>query len=78
MSGKHKLCWDFRGIEADQIAQHYKVHLDQYADQNKISSFTSDVEQISGMYAIAYCLVDDDVLEKVRGELRPHRVEEAG
>lgn len=76
MTDKIKLIWDFRGPDAKQIAEHYKIHLDQYAQTNNLSDYQTGIEPISSMYTIAYFEVLLQDKENVVNALKPHRSEE--
>ncbi|MEQ9425595.1 MAG: hypothetical protein RJQ09_14315 [Cyclobacteriaceae bacterium] len=69
-----KLIWDFRGPDARGIAEHYKIHLDEYALKNHIEA-ESCIEEITGMYCTAWMTVSSADSDKVKSALRPHREE---
>ena len=77
MSKQIKLIWDFRGPDAQGIAEHYKIHLDQYLERNQLSSdlVKTGIEEITGMYYLAYMAIDEESAEEVIKALRPHRRE---
>ena len=70
---KVKLIWDFRGMEAKEIAQHHVKHLEEYsAAQNKPHQGLG-IEEISEYYALAFMIVNEDEMLSFRDALRPHR-----
>lgn len=72
---KRKLIWDFRGPDAKGIAEHYKIHLDEFAQRNNLDSAETGVEEVTGMYCTAYFFVDESAESMVWNALRPHRAE---
>ncbi len=75
MSEKIRLIWDFRGPDAKQIAEHYRVHLDQFAATHELKDFHSGIEPVTDMYYTAYFEVLAKDKESVEKALRPHRLE---
>ena len=70
-----KLIWDFRGPEAQEIAKHHVIHLDEFATREKIETIASGIENMSNMYCIAYMVVKEADMIAVRDALKPHRGE---
>ncbi len=70
---KIKLIWDFRGGDAKGTAEHHRIHLEEYAEREKLELTESGVEEISGMHYIAYLLVVESEMIQVRDALVPHR-----
>ena len=70
-----KLIWDFRGPEAQEIAKHHVIHLDEFAAREKIETIASGIENMSNMYCIAYMVVKEADMIAVRDALKPHRGE---
>ena len=69
------MIWDFRGPDAEQIAEHYRIHLDQYAVTNELTGYEIGIESVSSMYCTAFFEVLETDEEKVAATLRPHRLE---
>lgn len=75
MHAKIKLIWDFRGPDAHAIAQHHKIHLDEYVTIEKTPNTISGVEQLSELHSIAFLTVEKENMIAVRDALKPHRGE---
>lgn len=75
MSRKIKLIWDFRGPEAEQIAEHHAVHLREFSEKEKLAYFTAGVDRISPMHSLAYIVVGEELMITFRDALIPHRAE---
>ena len=73
MSRKIKLIWDFRGEVAAKTAEHHEIHLKEYIAIEKLPINITGFEIINEMYAIAFMIVTDDNMIKVRDALKPHR-----
>lgn len=71
---KLKLLWDFRGPDAQGIAEHHEIHLNEYAEAKGISS-TIGTEKKADMYWTAWIIVIENDMPQVRDALRPHRGE---
>ena len=70
---KLKLIWDFRGPDALKIAKHHEIHLKQYLTSENLSLNITGSESINAMHAIAFLVVSDAEMKKVRDVLKPHR-----
>lgn len=68
-----KLIWDFRGPDANQIAQHHEVHLKAYITAMQLELNITGTETLSPSHAIAYMVVFEDKMRPVRDALKPHR-----
>jgi hypothetical protein len=68
-----KLIWDFYGPEAEKIAQHHVVHLNEFAILEKLEMPISGTESISEMHSIAFLVVNQEKMITVRDALKPHR-----
>ena len=77
MNRKIKLIWDFRGLEAIEIAKHHCVHLEEFAVKEKFHFYEIDTNKISEIYSIAFITVDEKDLIIIRDNLKPHRGEVA-
>ena len=75
MSRKIKLIWDFRGQDAARIAEHHEIHLKEYIAIEKFPINITGFEVMNEMYAIAFMVVTDENMIKVRDALKPHRGE---
>jgi hypothetical protein len=72
---KIKLIWDFRGPDANKIAEHHEIHLKEYIIIEKLPYNITGFEIKNELYAIAYMVVTDDYMTIVRDALKPHRGE---
>ena len=75
MSRKIKLIWDFRGEASSKTAEHHEIHLKEYINSENIILNITGFEIISDMYAIAFMVVEEIDMIKVRDVLKPHRGE---
>lgn len=73
---KIKLIWDFRGPEASSVARHHQVHLKEYIAAEKMPSLSITGHQdLSSMHSLAFMVVDESQMSRIRDALRPHRGE---
>lgn len=77
MNRKIKLIWDFRGPTAEKTAEHHVVHLKEYVVSEKLQTDKIAMQHISQFAAIAFMVVNEKDMLKVRDVLRPHRAEVA-
>ena len=70
---KIKLIWDFRGPNAFKTAEHHHKHLIDYLKTEQIDYDLSDFEMVTDGHAIAYVVIAEIHVRKVRDSLRPHR-----
>ena len=68
-----KLIWDFKGPDADRTATHHAIHLQEYSETNDLHQKISGSEKLSEMHSIAYLVVSETEMPKVRDALKPHR-----
>lgn len=73
MTDRIKLIWDFRGPSAGKIADHHAIHLQEYAEKEKLQNFLIDTEHISPNYSTAYFIVENHLMQSLRESLKPHR-----
>ncbi|MFL1896928.1 hypothetical protein ACJRPK_14590 [Aquimarina sp. 2-A2] len=73
MEKKIKLIWDFRGPSAELTAKHHEIHLKEYATIEKLTYFLTGQIDISDMHSIAFMVVNNQDMKKVRDALKPHR-----
>ncbi|SEL83953.1 hypothetical protein SAMN04487910_3428 [Aquimarina amphilecti] len=73
MERKLKLIWDFRGPVASKTAQHHVIHLNEYIVSEELSIKTTGYQDINELHCIAYMIVTDSEMKKVRDALKPHR-----
>lgn len=70
-----KLIWDFKGPDAERIAQHHAVHLKEFAVQHGYDKYPMGSTTIRLEHAIAFIAVPEEKMIAVRDLLRPHRGE---
>lgn len=70
-----KLIWDFHGQASKKIAEHHAIHLQEFVDKEKLENMTSGAEAVSEFHHIAYLIVEQSQMIKMRDALRPQRAE---
>ena len=70
---KIKMIWDFRGPDAERIAEHHVIHLRQYITMHHLSMNIAGVETISKDHHLAFLVVKESEMKQVRDALKPHR-----
>lgn len=70
---KLKLIWDFRGPDANKIAEHHEKHLKEYIIAQKLTISITGIETLSDMHTIAFMVVNEDQMKPIRDVLKPHR-----
>ena len=70
-----KLIWDFRGQASAKTAEHHEIHLKEFLEKENYPLKITGFEILNEMYAIAYLVVEEADMIKVRDALRPHRGE---
>ena len=73
MSKNVKLIWDFRGPNSIPTAQHHVKHLKEYSALEQLSLDITGHEVISEFNAIAYMVVTEQEMNRVRSALKPNR-----
>lgn len=73
MDRKLKLIWDFKGPDAQRIAQHHVIHLNEFIERDQISSLGTGTQQISENHHIAFMGIEETAMPPVRDALKPHR-----
>lgn len=68
-----KLIWDFHGPDAEKIAQHHVIHLNEFAELEQLNQPLTGVEPKSELHYVAYLVVDSDKMITMRDALKPHR-----
>lgn len=72
---KIKLIWDFRGPTAAKTAEHHTKHLKEYIFSEELKIDITGVSHINEMHSIAFLVVEELEMIKVRDMLKPHRGE---
>ncbi|MEZ4857194.1 MAG: hypothetical protein R2781_00100 [Flavobacteriaceae bacterium] len=70
---KVKMIWDFRGPNAKNIAEHHKIHLDEFIQTKQLKDIVTGTEAISEMHHTAIMIVSPDAVDTLRNTLKPHR-----
>nr|WP_321230899.1 hypothetical protein [uncultured Psychroserpens sp.] len=70
---KLKLIWDFRGPDAQKIAEHHEKHLKEFIAIKNTNLNITGFEQINDAHSIAFMVVTDDEMKPIRDALKPHR-----
>ena len=73
MERKLKLIWDFKGPNASKTAQHHEIHLKEYILLEKTFLNITGHQDINEMHSLAFMVVTDSEMKKVRDALKPHR-----
>ena len=68
-----KLIWDFRGPNAQPIAEHHAIHLKEFASAEQLQHTVCDTKKITDMHFIAYLVVERKAMETLRERLKPNR-----
>tara|TARA_R110000796_G_scaffold104102_1_gene213795 strand:+ start:183502 stop:183744 length:243 start_codon:yes stop_codon:yes gene_type:complete len=74
-SRKIKLIWDFRGPAAEKTAEHHEKHLKEFLNSEKLTHAITGYTHINDMYSLAFLVVEESEMLKVRDALKPHRGE---
>ena len=70
---KLKLIWDFGGPDGARTAEHHVTHLKEYIKNHDVSMNITGVESMSENHSIAFMVVKEAEMRKVRDDLKPHR-----
>jgi len=72
---KIKLIWDFKGPDAQRIAEHHAKHLEEYVALERLELKTVGHLQLSEVHSYAFLVVPENQMIKMRDALKPHRAE---
>ena len=75
MNRKIKLIWDFKGHVSAKTAEHHEIHLKEFIETEKMDLNITGFEVLNELHAIAFMVVEEVNLIKVRDILKPHRGE---
>ncbi|MFT5847111.1 MAG: hypothetical protein ACJARX_002494 [Psychroserpens sp.] len=70
---KLKLIWDFKGPDAQKIAEHHEKHLKEFIVIKKTNLNITGFEALNDAHSIAFMVVTDDEMKPIRDALKPHR-----
>jgi hypothetical protein len=72
---KIKLIWDFRGPAAAKTAAHHEKHLKEFIEIEKLNGNTAGHQHLNEMHSMAFMVIDEVQIPKLRDSLKPHRAE---
>jgi hypothetical protein len=72
-----RLIWDFFGPDAERTALHHRVHVETFAQRERVSGATSGADAGNDGHWMAWLVVDASEVDRVRRALRPQRGLEA-
>ena len=67
------MIWDFRGPSATQTAIHHVIHLKEYMQMETLAHYGCETTTQSEFSAMAFLIVDEIHVPKLRAALKPHR-----
>ncbi len=67
------MIWDFRGPNATMIAKHHITHIHEYFKMENLHQEETGYEVLSDMHTLAFVVVNEKDMRKVRDDLKPHR-----
>lgn len=75
MKRQIKLIWDFRGPTASEVARHHARHLQEYIVAEDLPLNITGYKDLSSAHSIAFMVVEETDMLRVRDALIPHRGE---
>jgi len=70
---KVKMIWDFKGPNAEAIAKHHVVHLNEFILSEAIEDAFAESLKLTEMYTQAFLVVPERYTHELRKRLKPHR-----
>ena len=70
---KAKLVWSFSGEVALKTAEHHLIHLKEYSHRDKVDVIEFGIEEQTEFIAIAFMIVNKDLVNDLRQSLKPHK-----
>ena len=70
---KVKLVWNFSGEGSLRTAEHHLIHLKEYCKTERIDVFEFGTEEKDQFSSDSYMIVTDELVNKLRGSLKPHQ-----
>jgi len=67
------MIWDFRGPNAEKIAMHHIIHLNEFIVAEELPDSHTGKTPVTEMYCIAYLVVPANYTQELRKKLKPHR-----
>jgi len=68
-----KLIWDFRGPNAQPIAEHHAIHLKEFVVIEQLQNTLCSTEKITDMHHVAFLVVEKTKMNELRERLKPTR-----
>ncbi|MFL0089273.1 hypothetical protein V2550_11400 [Tenacibaculum maritimum] len=72
---KLKLIWDFKGEDGLETAKHHCVHLNEFAEMEKLEFHEIAYVSLNEFHTIAFVIVNEKDMKTYRDALKPHRGE---
>ncbi|HVH97930.1 MAG TPA: YqiA/YcfP family alpha/beta fold hydrolase [Enhygromyxa sp.] len=73
---KPKLYWDYFGPTAEGTAEHFRVHLDEFLQRERLEGCETGVEVVTpGHHAAAWCRCPEPLVDTLGRALRPRRLD---
>ena len=70
---KIKLIWDFRGPSSKHTATHFKAHLLEFFEAEKLEWYTCEVEAVNESYHYTFVITSKAHLALIKSALKPNR-----
>ena len=70
---KIKLIWDFRGPSSMHTATHFKTHLLEFFEAEKLEWYTCEVEVVNESYHYTFVITSKAHLALIKSALKPNR-----
>lgn len=75
MNRRIKLIWDFKGPVAGKTAEHHEKHLKEFIVLEQLPLKITGHRHLNEMHSMAFMVVEERDMIKVRDVLKPHRAE---
>ncbi|TFG71419.1 MAG: hypothetical protein E4H26_12450 [Flavobacteriales bacterium] len=75
MNRRIKLIWDFKGPVAGMTAEHHEKHLKEFIVLEQLPLQITGHRHLNEMHSMAFMVVEERDMIKVRDLLKPHRGE---
>lgn len=67
------MIWDFRGPDAQRIAEHHAIHLKEFVKAEGLENVLVDTEEHTAMHHMAFMIIDEHLVDDLRKRLKPNR-----
>lgn len=68
-----KFIWNYYGDPAAKTAEHHSIHLQEFAQERKLTKKQAGHQKISASHYIAYLLLVESDAEELKDILKPHQ-----